>query len=54
MQILIDIDESIAELLKRRVQEINKAFMDQWNEATLAASFVEHVLLDDLQTDVLH
>jgi len=53
MQILIDIDESIAELLKRRVEEINQTFKAQWSESTLAASFVEHVLMDDLQTDIL-
>ena len=44
------VDEKLAALLCRRTQEINRALRDDWTPETLAASFLEHVLVDDEAT----
>ncbi len=47
-KITVELDDPIAEMLSQAVQEINEACKAEWTPATLAASFLEHVLCDEV------
>jgi hypothetical protein len=49
MKLLIELADDLALILARRALEINSSFDDEWTPETLAASMLEHVLIDDEQ-----
>ena len=53
MILQIEINEELARILEARAIEINSRFADDWTPATLAASMLAHVLVDDEATHSL-
>jgi len=51
MKLVLELDDEMSALLSKRVQEINDLFDSKWTMETLAASFIHHVLIDDLLTE---
>lgn len=46
-KITLDLDDPLASQLEQTVREINEACKAEWTMETLAASFLEHMLIDD-------
>ncbi len=50
----IEVPDEVADLLKLSAMEINLRFRDDWTRETLAASLLEHVLMDDAKAEPPH
>ena len=56
-RIIIELDDTLLDLLEQRVTEINSSYAGVWTPETLAASFLTHVLIDTIEcecSDTVH
>lgn len=44
----VEIDDESAAMLEMQCADINRAFKEVWTPETLAASFLSHLLMDDM------
>lgn len=54
MELTIRIDPALAASLARLTAAVNDVMADKWTIETMAASLLEHVLIDDEVTHVIH